>query len=101
MQTEEQEQQMDKVIGLIMKYNEIGDELQRFNEISKNEDFTSLSSAGDATHIDFGNGGIITFIVRCKLLDRALPIAWGIKISDCWIPYCRFALHLFLKYVNN
>eukprot|EP01083_Nonionella_stella_P067545 178725_1 len=102
LQTPCQLKKWSQVIDLIVYYaaqDSAEDDDVIFTEIRENDDFKSLSSAGDATHCDFGNGQIITFIVRSNIMDRALPIAWGIKIADDWVPYCRFALNLFLAFV--
>eukprot|EP01084_Bolivina_argentea_P126425 223859_1 len=98
LQSPEMSDFMDKVIHLVLYYDKEDLELVHL-EMKENDDFKQLSTAGDATCADFGNGQVITFVARSKILDRVMPIQFGIKIADDWLPFCRFALNLFLKYV--
>eukprot|EP01084_Bolivina_argentea_P295749 509272_1 len=90
---------MDEMMRIVLSYDRDDDLTVIHMEMKDNDDFKQLSTAGDATAADFGNGQVITFVARSKIMDRVLPIQFGIKISDDWMPYARFCLNLFIKYV--
>eukprot|EP01084_Bolivina_argentea_P218261 370419_1 len=99
LQTQEQSDKMDALIKLVLRYKDNDDQDAVHFEIKENDDYKMLSTAADATHADFGNGQVLAFIAKSKILDRSMPLQWAIKISDDWLPFCRFLLNLFLEYV--
>eukprot|EP01084_Bolivina_argentea_P122136 216455_1 len=94
--------QMDDVIRVVMKYvredTNMNDDAILF-EMKENDDYKTISTGGDATFGDFGNGQVLDYVCRSKISDRVAPLQFAIKISDDWTGQCRFVLNLFVKYV--
>ena len=103
LQTQEQFDAMWNVCKLILYYAkmDVDSPAEREHIIMEQQDFDQLSAAGDSTFVDIGRANIITFIVRSKVFDRVLPIAWGLKVDDDHIGYTRFYVYLFMDPVLN
>ena len=94
-QTAAQRTEFDNIMRIVVKES---DQQDCEFELSDAE-CKRVSTAGDTTYIDWGPGNIATFIGRSIILDRPLPLAFAIKISDSWINYARFAGELFVQNV--